>query len=68
MILKIMKLGKEKLDNVKFLPLNIFLLNQKKIILMDRFKSFPAVEKVPFGFDEEGSDVDIQMQASSNDP
>ena len=41
-----MNLGKEKLDNVEFLPLNIFLLVQKKIMLMDRFKRCTAVEKV----------------------
>ena len=41
-----MKLGREKLDNVEFMPQTNFLLVQKKIMLMDRFKSCPAVKKV----------------------
>ena len=34
------------LDNVEILPLNIFLLVQKKIMLMDRFKRCTALKKV----------------------
>ena len=80
MKIKTIKLVKEKFTSkqLEILPLNNFLLDQKKIMQINRFNGCPAEEKdllmhrqtaehfLALGSDEKSSDADVSSYPESN--